>query len=344
MSKTAACFVLFLIHQCAGIPDHAIQFETDCNAPDASTAEIIKTAPPINSFRTDTLAADECRTYAKMLCGDGKHDYCIMSYPPGSDMSPLTKTYFEMSCWEGGTRTAIAVYARNVSLTSPNRAITLELAERNDTEDPVHHDAVDPIRQQIIQMQIRHCATATITAKIFGAGEVPNLVSLRVWQGRDLVVKRRDFSRMPNVRMIIFGLTTIQELEPYTFTDIAHLESLTLEMKIGYILYIMSKPEHDQFWEPGSLQGKDLDKVKKIHCDCSFAWFRNFLKRKPHLIQEKREGEVAVIGNYLSESTNTGIWKGSLSVDCSMAFNYNNTYYTKNRSYSYNTSCYNLVC
>ncbi|XP_055348008.1 uncharacterized protein LOC129595119 [Paramacrobiotus metropolitanus] len=249
MRKIAACFVFISIHQCAGFADREIQFETECNAPSVSNAEV-KTAPPINSFRTDTLTADECRTYAEMPCGDGKHDYCLMHYAPGSNKDPLTKTYVEMSCWDGGTRTAIAQYATNVSITSPNRAITLQLAERNDTEDPVHHDVIDPIRKQIIELQIRRCATVTTTAKIFGVGELANLVSFLLWNGRDLVVKRQNFSRLPNVRIITFALTTIQELEPYTFTDIAHLQSLTLEGMIINILEESSKPEHRQYWKP----------------------------------------------------------------------------------------------
>ncbi|XP_055348027.1 uncharacterized protein LOC129595136 [Paramacrobiotus metropolitanus] len=235
MREIAACFVCILIHQCSGFAEQAIKFETDCNAPTVSTAEV-QTAPPINSFRTDTLTADECRIYAEMSCGDGKHDYCLMHYAPDSGLNPLRNTYFEMNCWEGGTRNAIAQYARNVSVTSPNRAIKLEVAERNDPEDPVHHDAIDPIRTQIIDLKVQRCATAHITAKIFDAGDMPNLVTLQLSQGRDLVVTRRDFSRLPNVRMIIFGDTTFHELEPYTFTDIAHLESLMLEDMIAYTL------------------------------------------------------------------------------------------------------------
>ncbi|XP_055347968.1 uncharacterized protein LOC129595081 [Paramacrobiotus metropolitanus] len=289
MRQTATWFILILMDQCAGFTDH--DYETECNAPTLPPTVHTDTVPPISSFRMDTLTAEECRTYAEMSCGDGKYDYCIMDYPPDSQVNPLTKTYFEISCWDGGTRTAIAQYSRNVSVTSPNRAIALELAERNDTEDPVHHEAIDPIRKQIIQLYMRSCVTAQITAKIFGAGDMPNLVTLQLWRGRDLVVKKRDFSRLPNIRMIIFGYTTIQEMEAYTFTDIVHLESLALEKKIGYNLYLL-QPEESKWlssMRPWSLQASDMAKVGRLHCDCAFAWYRNFLKRKPYLIQGDRE-------------------------------------------------------
>ncbi|XP_055347973.1 uncharacterized protein LOC129595086 [Paramacrobiotus metropolitanus] len=331
--KITAWVVIIAVGCCANAP---IRFESECNAPTTPTG--IADNSPVTAggtLRTDMLSAEECVTYHKMPCGDDDENYCPMVYARNHSMDPLSHTYVTITCQFGSTRTALAQFARNVSITSANRAVVLKMNERNDTEDPLHSDVIGPIRTQIIELDVHRGATPALTTKIYNAGAIPNLVMLQVGYAKNLVIKRHDFSGLPSVRWITFTYSSVKELEPYTFTDLAHLKTLSLEGRVAYNIDMRQLPKDE------------LESVKRLHCDCSFAWYRNFLKRNPHLIQKKRVGEAVAIGTYASEEfpMDMGLWPDPLTVNCAAALDKDNVYRNRKlNQYSYNTSCNELAC
>ncbi|XP_055352929.1 uncharacterized protein LOC129598868 [Paramacrobiotus metropolitanus] len=319
--------------------------EVDCHKvtqPSASLDASVVPAP--FAFRTDNLTKAECLAYlafsknSTILCNpvfmvqecDEDHS---LSYPL------FSRTYLRAGCaW--ANRTNFAQVTKNIKITSPNRAVTLEVREFADMEDLLHHDVMDPVRHQVIDLVIEKCATTITTAKLYDAGPLPNLVRLRMENCFNMVIKKRDFARIPAVRMITFYMFTIETLEEYTFTDLLHLDSLVLEDGIVYELRrIQEYPNPPRRQQMVTLTDADIEKVRRIHCDCSLAWFRNFLKRRPYLTDGKEEGEVSVVGNYRTPIVNTiKLAPAVLSVDCARNLTYNSA--RVGSVFSYNTSCY----
>ncbi|XP_055347183.1 uncharacterized protein LOC129594508 [Paramacrobiotus metropolitanus] len=146
-SHLFVCIVIAESHVVVGaLHDRTVpKYETECeNSKNPPPKAEGFTSIEILPFRTDRVTADECHLWHEMDCGNGQKSYC---YGP----SGISSTYFTMDCVWGGTRSAMAVFARNISKVSPQRAIFVEMVERNDTEDPVHPDVFQPIHKQLIR-------------------------------------------------------------------------------------------------------------------------------------------------------------------------------------------------
>ncbi|XP_055352935.1 uncharacterized protein LOC129598875 [Paramacrobiotus metropolitanus] len=250
-------------------------------------------------------------------------------------------SYLEVHC-QSGLRTTDIVTTNNIRARSPNHAVVLYCTERADAEDPLHYDVMDPVRYQLIELTLTKCATPVTTDKIHATGWLPNLVVLRLQDGKNLVIKKRDFARMRKVRMLFFFMTTIDTIEPYTFTDLPHLRSLILEGGIGYELLSFNDrndPINSYRWSMSILNPGGVEKVRRLHCNCSYAWLRNFLKRQPHLTVPKKEGEIAIIGRYVTPAFASFVGHSLfLSVDCARSLSHQSAYV--GTLFSYNTSCY----
>ncbi|XP_055347980.1 uncharacterized protein LOC129595090 [Paramacrobiotus metropolitanus] len=318
------------------------KLETECGNPSAAILQI--SGPPLTSdlypFRTDVLSKEECNSYAKIACGDGKYDYCRTDLD--WETSKIFKSYYTIGCGAGGDRPSITTYTKNVSQISPNRAVVVELQERNDAMDPIDSDTFEAIRNQVIDLRIRKSVTPQITFKIRNIGNLPNLVNLDIAQGLGLVVKKDDFSNMPTVRMISFSGSTIADLDPYTFTDLPDLLNLALERHVVIGLAALEGQQLSTIQVP-KLTKTDLEHIKKLHCDCSSSWLRNHLKRKPYLTDAKKKGEVATVGNYFLPAENWSAWPDNLRVDCSKEIGSKNVA-VYDTEFSYQTSCYDLIC
>ncbi|XP_055354759.1 uncharacterized protein LOC129600299 [Paramacrobiotus metropolitanus] len=153
-------------------------------------------------------------------------------------------------------------------------------------------------------------------------------------------MKKQHFAGMRQVRMIRLYACTIASLEAYTFTDLPSLDSLALENGLGFDLQRLQKDYQAQDMLPVFLNQADFVIVRRLHCDCSLAWLRNFLKRKPHLTASKKQGQVAVIGIYITPSVGHywDEWPHIFSVDCSRDLAYDNI--RAGTQFSYNTSCH----
>ncbi|XP_055347422.1 uncharacterized protein LOC129594676 [Paramacrobiotus metropolitanus] len=332
--------------------DGHTDLETDCNT-FPNIAQTTAVEPIAFPFRTDLLTREECLLYAELsqngaICSPVFDvEECEKTSNDEFLLTPPSRSYIDVRCsWEN--RTILSNITKNIHLISPTRAAIIMLKERSDSFDPVHAEVIGPIRKQLVELRVPEIRTTIISAKIYDIGMLPNLILLGIGSGLRLEIQKKHFSRMPQIRSITFSGCTIAALEPYTFTDLPHLQSLSLEDGVGYNLYQIEKYDAAmRRVHSGMLSDEDLEMFRKLHCDCSYAWYRNFLKQKPDLISDKRKGEVAIVGNYMTPSVDMifAFLAAVLRVDCAQNLTYTNVERTMGGSqYSYNTSCYNLQC
>ncbi|XP_055347424.1 uncharacterized protein LOC129594678 [Paramacrobiotus metropolitanus] len=331
-----------------------VDLETDCNTvPNVTQPTALE--PITFSFRNDLLTRGECLMYANLsqngkICSPifGVHE-CEGSSDDQYLLKPLSRTYIDVRCsWEN--RTLLTNITKNIHLISPTRAVIIKLKERNDSLDPVHLEVINPIRNQLIQLHVSEVRTTLICAKIYDIGVLPNLIFLGIQSGLGLEIQKKHFSRMPQIRSIIFAHCTIAALEPYTFTDLPHLQSLSLEDGAASDLSLLDDhpdPATKRRLYPYMFSEDGLESIRKLHCDCSYAWYRNFLKQKPSLIFGRGQGEIAMVGNYMTPFINMmdAFSAAVLKIDCAQNITYHNVQRNLRGShYSYNTSCYDLQC
>ncbi|XP_055352918.1 uncharacterized protein LOC129598860 [Paramacrobiotus metropolitanus] len=315
------------------------KLEVECNQPTASTAPPEPSPAPENvSFRTDNVTREECLAYfalwtrATSLCSPVQAQVHCDSDPRG--IFAISKTYIQAQCLRGD-RTDAGRLTSNVHRISPGRAVTLLLEDHTVAqENPVHHDVIEPVRQQLVQLTVLRCVTPNITATIYAVGMLPRLVALKLDGCRHLVIEKEHFSRMRNVQMIHLSSSTIARLEVYTFTDLPRLDSLTFEDGLGAEFKQLQDGDSSEEVLPVISQA-EIDAVRRVHCDCSFAWFRNFLQRKPHLTAVKEKGQVVTIGSYKTSYVDK---YDVLSVDCARSLTYDNI--RVGTQFSYNSTCY----
>ncbi|XP_055354267.1 uncharacterized protein LOC129599927 isoform X2 [Paramacrobiotus metropolitanus] len=359
---------LLLLLSAASTTGFTDDLETECAVPPPPPSTFSHSDFP---FRTDTLTREEfCVRFMKDT--DCNQEWEAPDFPnclnaseaefqrhPYASMAKWT--FVEFGCAEE-TRDRMKTRAETFRRISPRRAISIAFyADSEDREefDPINFDVVDPVRNQVIQVAVMRCATVHTTEKTYKLGDLPQaLLYFLGLHCHNLVIKKAHFSRMPGLRQIQLMSATIGELEPYTFTDLPDLRSLILEDKIGNSL--VARVQYAGYFDTSLLPDTAVENVRRLHCDCSFAWFRNFLKKKPYLIAAKKKG-VVTMGTYIKPSKDvlspgafrnistmtareatTMDWNPVLSVDCAHEFNWRNT--QAGDQFAYNTSCYNLNC
>ncbi|XP_055347390.1 uncharacterized protein LOC129594653 [Paramacrobiotus metropolitanus] len=332
------------------------QLETDCNQPSATDDKTAASTPQTESpYRLDNITREECRSYAAMRRDTGNMWRSMSCTPdmPGNCDGNFGENFLLLTCRGSGLdRPEMIEVATNISRISPRRpvAIHFERVETfsGPTPDILKSDVIEPFRNQVIEIKMRGCTgyTDRITGNVYEVGMLPNLYRFGIFHCMGLKLQKKDFSRMPQVKMIYIELSSIEDMEPYTFTDLKHLQLLVLESGaytgIGQVETYRAIGRPDR----APLQDSDVERVRKLHCDCKYAWFRNFLRKNPSLIASKQPGEVYAVGAYKSP------WifiQGAsspdvLSVDCARPLVKDNIRPKNGSQYSYNTQCYNLKC
>ncbi|XP_055353485.1 uncharacterized protein LOC129599298 [Paramacrobiotus metropolitanus] len=135
------------------------EMETDCNTRSAISLKDAVSPQPTFPFRTDKLTWEECMAYSTATddshCNPaGLQEFCNRTVPDDFAVYPMSRTFLGVDC-ASSTRALLAIVMKKVTMVSPKRAVTVRLNERNDTLlDPVHPDVVEPVRQQLIEVNI----------------------------------------------------------------------------------------------------------------------------------------------------------------------------------------------
>ncbi|XP_055340763.1 uncharacterized protein LOC129589887 [Paramacrobiotus metropolitanus] len=339
MEKLRCGFIIlwFLFNMDGGLADSSFKNST-------ALSDVI---PPAAAypFRTDLITVEECSLYVqysveRFICADRQ----VLGYLCNvTDKNPrkaqMLNTYLDVSCIYR-SHALVANTTKHVRQISPHRAVLLNLFEWDAEQDPVTVDVVEPIRNQTVHLAVHDCRSPNTTAKVYALGLLPSLYSFALDACPNVTIQKTHFSGMPQLRIIWFYVTTISSLEPGTFTDLIHLRSLTLEKH--YIKVLINQNNPNPAYIKFSTDG-NLHYLYDLHCGCSFAWLRSFLKQKPYLIGEKDPGEVFIIGNYISPAVErSGNKTDIFSVDCSRNVTLDNIW--AGNEFSYKTNCSTETC
>ncbi|XP_055350008.1 uncharacterized protein LOC129596691 isoform X2 [Paramacrobiotus metropolitanus] len=248
--------------------------ETECPVFPTNRAPAMFSTSAIPAFRSDPLPPWKCPDIP------GCSIHC--SYIHGFFvLEKGDSTYLNVQCF-GNRSTTIPVFTQLLRNHS-DRALTVMLADLSHRMDALHPDVLQPIKRNLIDLEINYCGVSA-TRRLYDAGVLSNLISLKFAVGLDLRIGERDFSRLPQIRRIVFSELTIASIEPYTFTNLPHLRTLNLEEDLDHVEYEIEREEFakDKY---GTLpqRGKLMQQVYERRCNCSYAWLRNLFRRKPDL-------------------------------------------------------------
>ncbi|XP_055349176.1 uncharacterized protein LOC129596045 [Paramacrobiotus metropolitanus] len=157
------------------------------------------------------------------------------------------------------------------------------------------------IRTQVVIFYLSKCASDRTTSKL---AHLRFSSLLDVWFVRctELFIRKADFSDSRRLRIIMFSNSTIRSLEKNTFTDLPDLRLLSLEA-------------FADFSAVNTFIRRNLDCVNRLHCECSFHWFRQWWRYNPRLLRRTNLHEVYLI----PESWGNGAMRSEqiyLPVDC----------------------------
>ncbi|XP_055340743.1 uncharacterized protein LOC129589869 [Paramacrobiotus metropolitanus] len=341
LSKMRRWFIMFwfISNMDGGLADG------DCSLKNSTVIHDAVSPAAEYPFRTDLLTVEECSLYLKYLlqrsiCTDVMDfsNWCNVN-AENPRKAGMLHTYWEVTCFYR-SHALVANTTKHVRKISPQRAVLLHLFEWEAEQDPVTIDIVEPIRNQTIHLAVNNCRAPNATAKVHALGLLPNVYSFALGYCPNVTIQKKHFGGMPQLRMIAFYESTISALEPGTFTDLIHLRSLTLESYIIRTLLnqYIPEPAYRRFTTDDYLHY-----LYDVHCDCSYAWLRSFLKQRPYLIEKKNLGEVFIIGNYLSPAVErSGNKTDVFSIDCSKNVTLDNIW--TGSEFSYKAACSNENC
>ncbi|XP_055342401.1 uncharacterized protein LOC129590961 [Paramacrobiotus metropolitanus] len=317
--------------------------ETECNPPPPLDAPAPPTAASWAHLRSDVIHEKDCPEIT------GCSTSC--SFPAGF-RKMQDSTYINLRCFHNRSQTLTAV--SQVLRNHPDRAITLMLAVNDFRMDSLHPDVLQPLQRNLLDLEVLYVASDA-TERLYKTGTLSNLVGITFSMGLDLIIGRRDFSRLPQIRQIIFDQLTIASIEPYTFTDLPLLGALQLETGLDYMLRrelrlnIYGATKYGQ----SPQREKILEQLFERHCRCNYTWLRNMYRRRPELLSRRSDGELAVIGNYYPRDHRLPLDQGILLVDCGPGYNAS-TFFEKGTGgaldhlpahwFSVNTTCHVPPC
>ncbi|XP_055344551.1 uncharacterized protein LOC129592520 [Paramacrobiotus metropolitanus] len=243
----------------------------------------------LSGFSNQFLSVDECRTQYRWVDGNtkcwGSHNYRNCTGFRG----------LVLRCYDEVTQDILKNMTTEMAR-QPIRPIRVRLHDR----PYLWTDVLVPIRKQIVLVDLRLCEDTRITGKLAQL-EMSKVVDFKLFNCHNLDIRRNDFSKSPEIRVIRFDSVTISALEVNSFQDLEYLRMLSLD----YLRY------HD--WN-----GLTRDKAYlwKLHCGCEFAWFRSFIAANPRLLEPGRQGAMYEIVPDLWESEPKEKFEMFIPVDC----------------------------
>ncbi|XP_055334999.1 uncharacterized protein LOC129586039 [Paramacrobiotus metropolitanus] len=169
---------------------------------------------------------------------------------------------------------------------APVRPIVISL-----TDIQITSEALYPIENQVVEMLMSYCRTRDATAKL-SSFSFANLQVLTFGRCIDLRIKKSDFKFLPMLRVVTFLDTTILYLEEGTFTNLPKLLVIAwhseLQPNFGTIKRQLASGGDDH----GHIAERMVAYLKRMHCDCEFAWLRRWLHESGMLEHAPKGSEV----------------------------------------------------
>ncbi|XP_055340343.1 uncharacterized protein LOC129589568 [Paramacrobiotus metropolitanus] len=154
----------------------------------------------------------------------------------------------------------------------------LRLASLDVEEQLIARYSFSPIRNQILRLQLRNCITDRVTLRLEKLNFV-NLLHFELHHCHGLIIQKADFAISQRLRIITFYNTTVNVLQPGSFTDLPELRILSLEA--------LPDSQKNHNFEPSF-----RDYLHRLHCSCEFAWYRSWWRSNPALRLRVQTGEL----------------------------------------------------
>ncbi|XP_055345113.1 uncharacterized protein LOC129592973 isoform X2 [Paramacrobiotus metropolitanus] len=186
------------------------------------------------------------------------------------------------------------------------------------TDSQITTEALYPVEKLVKHLQMGHCRASDSTSKLPSFSFI-SLQELIIFRCADIRIKKSDFKSLPSLRVIVFQLTTILYLEEGTFTNLPKLriiswhEDLLRNFGTDQDRMLYNNEKFD-----GNLVHSMLEYLKRIHCDCEFAWLRRWLDQSG-ILQPVPESSVIFdsASRYISGSEFNRI-DIFIPIDCAM--------------------------
>ncbi|XP_055350904.1 uncharacterized protein LOC129597398 isoform X2 [Paramacrobiotus metropolitanus] len=237
---------------------------------------------PFPNFDCQPMKQDECDNMTLLMIPDcvGWSVVDINLKHPNRSQSPRIFRNISLGIATVRENRAVRLGLYDTYLTMTKMALAVDF--RYLPEGMFIHQAIDPIRRNVIEFTLYNCHHRC-------TGKMPtlNFTSLLNFTinkcdysyRKPLSVRRDDFVQNPHLRSIIFSDCVTMELEPYTFTHIPDLRLLALENDFFHSFWMEEEGARDK-------------QLRLRHCDCEYAWLRDFLRVNPELIAPKTAGQL----------------------------------------------------
>lgn len=180
-----------------------------------------------------------------------------------------------------------------------------------------------PVRLYVTRVDIHNCLRSSTTSKL-PTLNVPNLFNFGMFECKNQIIRRQDFSKNARLRIITFGLNvTFREIQADAFSDLFDLRHLALEYRFGR--------------ENVPFDKNQMTRLMQLHCSCEFAGIRRWINQNPLLISRKEANRVRIFGE---SAGNSDISQeiSFVSIDCARE-TFEDAYLNKSTTYTVNDPC-----
>ncbi|XP_055340390.1 uncharacterized protein LOC129589602 [Paramacrobiotus metropolitanus] len=225
-------------------------------------AKTKKTQEDFPKFSMEQMTEDEC--------GAQFNRYCKPYVATTADCADWN--HFQIEC-QSNVSVAVLEHMALEMADPPLKPVSVYVSE-----EVIAKYSFSPVQIQVVMLFLRSCATNRVTSRLVQLN-FTNLLNLEFSRCNRLTIEKGDFETTRHLRIILFYRSTIDSLEPGTFTDLPHLEIVSLESQFRIHKTYNFDPPFRNF-------------LRRLHCDCEFAWYRSWWRNNKKLRAKVETGQL----------------------------------------------------
>ncbi|XP_055340319.1 uncharacterized protein LOC129589549 [Paramacrobiotus metropolitanus] len=213
-------------------------------------------------------------------CGAQFNRYCKSDIT--TTFNCTDRTDFRIVCRSNASLNILARMAVDMA-EPPLRMVSMDLEEQL-----IVKYSFAPIQRQVVKLQLRNCTTERVTSRLVDLN-FTSMLDFQLYDARNLVIVKKDFTTSKRLRIVIFYNTTIKTMQQETFTDLPNLQILSLEALFEDQKYYNFDQSFRSF-------------LQNLHCSCEFAWYRSWWRKNKKLRMRAQIGDIySFDGRYSDE-------------------------------------------
>ncbi|XP_055340321.1 uncharacterized protein LOC129589550 [Paramacrobiotus metropolitanus] len=205
------------------------------------------------NFSLEPIEGDRCQVQF--------NDYCA----PGqiTQENCRRRNYFHIRC-RSDAPVPVLESMTAVMADKTVRPVSIDVDERL-----ISSYSFEPIRIQVLKLQIHNCTTERVTLRLKQLNFV-NLLHLELHHCHNLIIEKTDISVFQQLRITTFRNSTVHVMQPGTFTDLPEMRIISLEA--------LSATQKNQNFE-----APYREFLRRLHCSCEFSWYRSWWRSNKQL-------------------------------------------------------------